>query len=118
MAVMAVQLLFMIPLVCLLAVLVAFVRDLNYVIPTLLQFAFFCSGIFFSIETVAPEYQELFFINPMAGLIHQYRETLLHNHWPDWFYLGKILLGSALLWLITLSLYRRHEYTITRLVQE
>jgi len=116
--VMVVQLLFMIPVVCMLAVLVAFVRDLNFVIPTLLQFMFFCSGIFFSIDTIAPQYHDLFFINPMAGLIHQYRETLLHNHWPDWLYLGKILLGSALLWLLTITLYRRHEYTITRLVQE
>lgn len=116
--VMLIQLLFMIPLVCMLAVAVAFVRDLNFIIPTMLQFMFFCSGIFFSIEKISPEYQELFFINPMAGLIHQYRETLLHNSWPDWAYLAKILVASAFLWIAVHHIYKKHEYTITRLVQE
>lgn len=116
--VMAVQLLFMIPLVCLLAVAVAFVRDLSFVVPTLMQFLFFCSGIFFSIDNITSSYRDLFFANPMAGLIHQYREILLNNAWPDWIYLLKILIGSFILWLVVLYIYKKCEYSITRVVQE
>ena len=117
-AIIMVQLIFMVPLACLLAVAVVYVRDLSFVIPTALQFMFFCSGIFFSFEQIAPEYTNLLFANPMAGLVHQYREVLIHGAWPDWLYLTKILSVSVILWLAALFVYKNYEYTITRVTQE
>jgi lipopolysaccharide transport system permease protein len=112
------QMALMFPLVCLLALSVAFVRDLNVVIPLGLQFMFFCTGIFFDIESVAPQYLDLFFLNPVAGLVHQYREILLNNAWPDWFYLGKVFFTGVVLWILTIILFKRNEHTISRVTQE
>lgn len=112
------QLLLMIPLACLLAVALVFVRDLSFIIPTVLQFMFFCTGIFFRLDDIAGEYLQLFYLNPMAGLVQQYREILLNNAWPEWLYLGKLGLAVAVLWVLTLYVYRTQEYAITRVAQE
>lgn len=117
-ALMLVQLFFMIPLVCLIAAAVVFIRDLTFIVPTILQFMFFCSGIFFSLDKISVEYQSIFFANPVAGLIHQYREVLLHNSWPDWSYLLNVVIGSSFLWVVTAYVYHKHEYTMTRASQE
>lgn len=112
------QLLFMTPLACLLAAALVFVRDLSFIIPTVLQFMFFCTGIFFSLENIAGKYMKLFYMNPMAGLVQQYREVLLNNAWPEWMYLGKLGLVVAILWVLTLYVYKTQEYSITRVAQE
>ena len=116
--VMIVQLSLMIPLTLFLAFAVVFVSDLKFIIPTIIQFLFFCSGIFFDISQVSPTYRDYFLLNPMAGLIHAYRQTLLENQWPDWSYLLYILLFSAVLTAIALYTYQRHDKTIARVVQE
>lgn len=117
-AVMFVQLLFIIPITCLLAVSVAFVRDMRFIIPTVLQFLFFTSGVFFSFDEVSPKYKTVFLFNPMAGLIDAYRDTLLYQSWPDWWYLTGVSFVSLILCLLVIPVYRRHEFDIARLVQE
>lgn len=117
-AVMFVQLLFMIPVTCMVAVAVAFVRDMRFVIPTAIQFLFFTSGVFFSFDQVSSEYKTIFLVNPMAGLIDAYRDTLLYKSWPDWWYLTGVSIFSLVLWLLVIAVYRRNEFYIARLVQE
>lgn len=112
------QLLLMAPMACLLAVALVYVRDLSFIIPTVLQFMFFCTGIFFSLDDIGGEYLRLFYLNPMAGLVQQYREVLLNNAWPEWMYLGKLGIAVIILWVITLYVYRTKEYSITRAAQE
>ncbi|MEM8498588.1 MAG: ABC transporter permease [Pseudomonadota bacterium] len=113
-----VQLMLMMPLAFIFAASVVFVRDLGFVIPTALQFVFFCSGIFFSIDHIAPQYTQWFYVNPMAGLVQQYREVLLNNNWPDWFYTAKVAAVSIVLWILSIRFYRNNECTITRFAQD
>lgn len=112
------QLMLMLPVVCLLALSVTFVRDLNVMIPMALQFLFFCTGIFFDVDSISPQYLSLFFLNPMAGLVHEYREVLLNNAWPDWVYLGKVFFAGLALSLLAVVLYKKNEYAIARMTQE
>lgn len=100
------------------AVLIPFVRDLNFLIPTIVQFIFFCSGIFYSYERISPKHQDLFFLNPFAVLLKNYRDLLLNQKWPDWFALAKIGLFSLICISVILIIYRKVEYTLARLVQE
>lgn len=112
-----VQLLFMLPVACLAAYAVVYIRDLKMVIPTIIQFMFFCSGIFFSFERISVEYKDWFLVNPMAGIIVAYRDVLLNNQWPNWQYLGIVALISMVLILITVLLYRSREHDIARVAQ-
>jgi lipopolysaccharide transport system permease protein len=112
-----VQLLFMIPISMILALSVVYVRDLKYVIPTVIQFMFFCSGIFFSFDRITSEYKDYFLINPMAGLIKEYRNVLLYQQWPDWLYLGSVSGVSLFLLAVILTLYVKKDRSIARIVQ-
>ena len=116
--VMLVQLLLLIPMTCLVAVAVAFVRDMRFVIPTVIQFLFFTSGVFFSFDQVSSEYKALFLVNPMAGLIDAYRDTLLYQSWPDWWYLTGVSITSVALWALVIVVYKKHGFYIAGLVQE
>ncbi len=111
-----VQLAFIITVAMVVALLVAFVVDFKFIIPTIIQFMFFCSGIFFSFEKISSEYKDYFLMNPMAGLIQAYRNVLLSNSWPDWSYLACVFVFSMLVLLPMLHIYRRFDTKIARLV--
>ena len=95
------------------AALIPFFQDLSMIINTGMRLLFFASGIFFDIDKVASEkYQTILYLNPMAGLIQNYRKILIYNHNPDWHYL--IFLSLACLVLLFFSVYftmkNDHQY--------
>lgn len=116
--VIAVQLLLMVVVSCFLAMLVPFVRDISNLIPTGIQFLLFTSGIFYTVDRIPSEWHTLFFSNPMANILHQYRLVLVENQWPDWSGLGWVFLGCMIGLVIVLALYRRLEPIFPRVVIE
>lgn len=98
------------------AAIIPFIPDLRFLIDTLLQLAFFASGIFYSGQSIPEQYQFYFYLNPMATLIEDYRNILLHNSWPD----GSSLLVIALFSLAGVygaqALIRRFDYFYPRIV--
>ena len=74
------------------AAIVPFLPDVRFVVETILQAVFFLSGIFFSADTIPVQYHGYFYLNPMATLIEDYRNVLLHGQWPDCS--GLALIGS------------------------
>ncbi|SFU43418.1 ABC transporter permease [Halomonas korlensis] len=113
-----VQLLLMTVVSCLLAMIVPFVRDLTNLIPTGIQFLLFSSGIFYTIDRIPEEWRSIFFANPMANLLYQYRQIFFENQWPDWSGLGWVTLGSLLGLMIVIVSYRRLEPVFPRVVIE
>lgn len=101
------------------AAIVPFVPDLKFVINTLLHLAFFGSGIFFSIEQVIlPKHRFIIYLNPMAGLIKNYREILIYAHWPDWQYLFWVLCGGLALLAFAVWLTFRLDHVYPRVCQQ
>jgi lipopolysaccharide transport system permease protein len=80
-----------------LAALVPFVPDLRFVTESILMAMMFLSGIFYDASTLPEPIRNLFYLNPAAFLIHQAREVLLYQRWPDWGGLLAILVISLLL---------------------
>lgn len=113
-----VQLLLMTVVSCLLAMIVPFVRDLTNLVPTGIQFLLFASGIFYTTERIPEEWRSLFFLNPMANILYQYRLVLVENQWPDWSSLGWVTLGCGLGLVLVVFLYRRFEPIFPRVVIE
>lgn len=114
----SVQFLFIVGCGLLAALIVPFVRDMAFVIPTLMQFMMFCSGIFFDPTKIVPQYQELFFLNPMASLLQQYRLVLLHGSSPNLHELIYVGCVSFLLIGIALVGYKKLDHTLPRVVLE
>ena len=116
--VVALQLLLMVVVGCALAMLIPFVRDLLNLVPTGLQFLLFCSGVFYTLDTIPERWRDLFLANPMANLLHQYRRILLEHQWPDWGQLGWLALASLFGLALVLLAYRRLEGVFPRVVIE
>ena len=92
------------------------IRDLRFIVRSGLTLMMFCSGLFFTIDSLPPDWQDLFRLNPMAVMIEQYRLVLLSDRAPDLFWCGKVVAGSAL-WLLALAwAYRHFDLTLTRRV--
>lgn len=113
-----VQLAFMTVVSCTLAMMVPFVRDLTNLIPTGIQFLLFTSGIFYTIDRIPGEWRSLFFTNPMANILYQYRQVFVENQWPDWSGLGWVALGCIVGLGVVVFLYRRLEPIFPRVVIE
>lgn len=112
-----VQLLLIAGLAFCLAGLVPFVPDLRFLVDHLLHLQFFCSGIFYSVKDLPAQYQGWFYLNPMAGLIEDYRSVLLHGIWPHWGRLGLIALGSTLLLALAITFVRRRDREYPRAIR-
>ena len=65
-----------------LAAIVPFFPDLSILVTLLLRMLWFISGVFFDPRNISESKRELFFLNPMALLIDNYRGILLHQEWP------------------------------------
>lgn len=92
------------------------VRDVRFIVRSGLTLMMFCSGIFFSIEGLRPEHQELFRLNPMFVMIEQYRLVLMHAGVPDFLWCAKVA-AVGILWLLGVRLaFERYDVTLTRRV--
>jgi len=91
---MGVQLLMMLAIGSVLASVVPFLPDLKLIIDNGMMLLLFLSGVFFDISSVSSEMKGYLYLNPMLGIIENYRSVLLEGVWPDWFLLGKVLVAS------------------------
>jgi len=61
-------------------------RDVGYMVNAALLFGFYASPIFYEpglVQEAFPRLHQLYFVNPMAGLITAYREALFLNQAPS-----------------------------------
>ncbi|MEZ2722128.1 ABC transporter permease [Paenalcaligenes hominis] len=65
-----------------------FMRDLEIVVPIVLQLMFWFSAIVYSPSVLPELYQRLLLINPMAGIVQAYHTVLVFDQWPEWFWLA------------------------------
>ena len=96
--VMAVQLAFVAGVSLTAAIVVPIIPDLSFLIDTVLRLMFFVSGVLFSLDRIGPPYgQWLYYGNPMAALLGNYRKILLYGESPDYYYLAGCLAFSVIL---------------------
>lgn len=92
------------------------VRDLRFIVRSGLTLTMFCSGLFYSIDSLPANWQALFRLNPMAVMIEQYRAVMLAGAAPDFLWCAKVIIGSGL-WLLALKwAYARFDLQLTRRV--
>lgn len=59
-------------------------RDLQYIVPLILQLGYFATPIFYDVQAVGEGAQRILRINPMLQVIEAYRAVLIRGEWPDW----------------------------------
>lgn len=61
-----------------------FYRDVQQIIGVLLTLLFWITPVFYKSKTVDQKYQFLFDYNPIAVLIHAYRDVIFYAKTPEW----------------------------------
>ena len=84
-------------------------RDIRYAIPFLIQIWMFLSPVIYPVSLVNDRYQWLLALNPMGGVIHAYRASLLGHQPINWPLLGLSALIIVALFLGGLYYFRRME---------
>jgi lipopolysaccharide transport system permease protein len=79
------------------AALNVFYRDVKHVFALALQLWFYASPVLYPAERVPERLQDLYFLNPMAGIISAYRNVLLYERLPDQTLLISALFAAGLL---------------------
>jgi lipopolysaccharide transport system permease protein len=91
-------------------------RDVQYVMPFLIQLWLFASAVIYPTSLVSPGKRILFGLNPMAGVVEGFRWGLLHaGPAPGWM-LGISVLVALLVLVSGLINFRRVERTFADVV--
>ena len=86
-----------------------FFRDVRYLIPVGLQLALFLSPVIYSLKSVPLKYQNLYLLNPMAGIIESYRSIILHGDVLSLKLILPALLISIIIMLSSYIFFTRFE---------
>lgn len=85
-------------------------RDVQFAVPFILQLGMMVSPVVYETDSVVPsEYQFLYYLNPLAGLLQCYRAVLLGSPMPDAASLGISIVGVVLLLIGGAAYFRRME---------
>lgn len=92
-----------------------FYRDVDPLLKLVIQIWFYASPILYPASLVPEEWQWLYYLNPMAGIITAYRDVLIYNRLP-----GSYLLPSAIISLVILVVgyrfFKRVEFQFADIV--
>ncbi|MCW3781711.1 ABC transporter permease [Defluviimonas salinarum] len=81
-------------------------RDLQYIVPILLQFGYFTTPIFYSADALPERARQILSLNPMLQIIEAHRSVLIYGEWPDWRAIGILLVASLVLLALTYRFFR------------
>ena len=96
--------------VLLTSIAIVYLRDLRHALGLILQIGLFATPVAYSVDAIPAEWRSLYcFVNPMAGVIDAYRQTVLVGHAPTWSLLGPSAAGAALLLVGGFALFKRFE---------
>jgi lipopolysaccharide transport system permease protein len=60
-------------------------RDVQHVMPVLIQFGLFASPVAYSVLAVPEKWRTWYYLNPLAALLDAFRWSILgKTHTPDW----------------------------------
>ena len=85
-------------------------RDFRFVIPFVVQIGVYVSPVGFSAKVVPPEWQLLYSMNPMVGVIDGFRWAILGGHSPLYLpgFAVSMVVAAGMLWL-GIHTFRRTE---------
>jgi len=93
-----------------LSALYIFFRDIMHLYNVFLRLLVYASAIFYPVDMLPPEIQQIFYINPVYCYIYYFRSIVLHNTLPS-FGLHMLCLGYAFLAvLLGMFIYKRYNH--------
>jgi homopolymeric O-antigen transport system permease protein len=84
-------------------------RDIRYAIPFLIQLWMFASPIIYPLSMVPAKWKWVLTLNPLTGIIHNFRIALFGNQPFDWKSLGVSALVTVVVLIYSAFSFRRME---------
>jgi lipopolysaccharide transport system permease protein len=92
-----------------------FYRDIRHLFLLGLQIWMYVSPVIYPVSAIPPELRGVYYINPMAGIIQAYRQTLLYQHAPDVHFLVSVVI-SLLIFAFGYWFFKKVEYQFADVV--
>ena len=90
-----------------LGVLNVFMRDIEQVVPVVMQFLYWFTPIVYMPSVIPERFQEWLVLNPLIAIVGGYQNALLFDKMPDWVGLGSAAALALVLMTISLVLFRK-----------
>lgn len=108
--VVAAMFIFILAVAYLVAALNVIFRDIQHIVPILLQLGYFATPIFYDWNALPMPTHDALAFNPMLQFIEAFRNILMRGIWPDWLALAiTTALSAGFLWL-ALTVFRRASH--------
>ena len=91
-------------------------RDINYILPFLTQFWLLLTPVGYSVSEISPQWQVVYALNPMVGVVQGFRWALLGTAAPSWISLAISVVISLGLLVSGMYYFRRMERTFADMV--
>ncbi len=87
-----------------------FMPDLKFFIGYSMKLLFYPSGVLFDIATIPEKYQIYVQVNFLSGLIKSYRNVIMYQKGPEWFFLGySFVVGMFFMFVGSIILDRKDK---------
>lgn len=91
-------------------------RDVKHALPLIIQLWFYASPVIYPLSLVPQRLQNLFVLNPMAGIMESYRTILVKGQPPGFHYTGAAAGVSLLLLVLGYLYFKRIEMNVADVV--
>jgi lipopolysaccharide transport system permease protein len=108
-AVILLQMIFLLGIGMLTASLNVLYRDVEYLLDPILRAMFYLTPSIYPLSWVPKRFLVLYLLNPMAGIIETYRQTLVNGSFPPLKVLGITLLTSLATLALGIAIFNRLE---------
>jgi len=91
-------------------------RDVGVAMPLILQLWMFATPIIYPLSVVPPKWRGLYELNPMVGIIENFRRVILQGLPPDFHAFGVSTAVSLILLPIALAYFKHVEATVADII--
>ncbi len=107
--ILAVQMVFTIGICFFASAFNVYYRDVKHALPFLIQVWMYACPIIYPVSSIPERYHTLYFLNPMSGVIANFRTVILAGGSPNFYYLGISAGGAVLLFVFGYLYFKRIE---------
>jgi len=91
-------------------------RDIGVAMPLLLQLWTFATPVVYPLDAVPERFRTLYMLNPMVGVIENFRKVMLQGTAPDFYSLGVAALIAAILLPASYIYFKHVEATVADII--
>ena len=91
-------------------------RDIGMALPLLLQIWMFATPVVYPLSAVPERFQSLYMLNPMVGVVENFRRVLVEGSPPDFYLLGMSALIAMIMLPLAYVFFKHVEATVADVI--